>query len=93
MRQTQREDGFPEPFRDDHRRAILRGVKGGLMPLQAGDQVRTDDGQEGKLMLLNKDGTSALVEVHHEMRGPSIVRYYLSELALIRSGPPEKRKC
>jgi hypothetical protein len=62
------------------------------MPLQAGDQVRMDDGQEGKVMLLNKDGTSVLIEVHHEMRGPSIVRYYLSQLTLIKSGPPEKRK-
>jgi hypothetical protein len=61
------------------------------MPLQAGDQVRTDDGQEGKVMLLNKDGTSVLIEVHHETRGPSIVRYYLSQLTLINSGPPEKR--
>jgi len=62
------------------------------MPLQAGDQVRTDDGQEGKVMLLNKDGISVLIEVHHEMRGPSIVRCYLSQLTLIKSGPPEKRK-
>jgi hypothetical protein len=62
------------------------------MPLQAGDQVGTDDGQEGKIMLLNTDGTSVLIEVHHEMRGPSIVRYYLSQLTLIKSGPPEKRK-
>ena len=62
------------------------------MTLQAGDQVRTDDGQEGKLMLFNKDGTSVLIEVHHEIRGPSIVRYYLSQLTLIKSGPPEKRK-
>ena len=53
---------------------------------------RTDDGQEEKLMFLNKDGTSVLIEVHHEMRGPSIVRYYLSQLTLIMSGPPEKRK-
>ncbi|MEX0613762.1 MAG: hypothetical protein WD738_07145 [Pirellulales bacterium] len=62
------------------------------MPLQAGDQVRTDDGHEGKVMLLNKDGTSVLIEVHHEMRGPSIVRYYLSQLTLIKSGPPDNRK-
>jgi hypothetical protein len=62
------------------------------MPLKAGDEVRTDDGQEGKLMFLNKDGTSVLIEVHHEMRGPSVVRYYLSQLTLIMSGPPEKRK-
>ena len=61
------------------------------MPLQAGDQVRTDDGQEGKLMLLNRDGTSVLMEVQHDMRGPSIVRYYLSQLTLIKRGPPEKR--
>ena len=62
------------------------------MPLKAGDEVRTDDGQEGKLMLLNKDGTSVLIEIHHEVRGPSIDRYYLSQLTLIMSGPPEKRK-
>jgi hypothetical protein len=62
------------------------------MPLQAGDRVRMDDGQEGTLMLLNKDGTSVLIEVHHEMRRPSVVRYYLSQLTLIKSGPPEKRK-
>ena len=62
------------------------------MPLQAGDLVRMDDGQEGTLMLLNKDGTSVLIEVHHEMRGPSIVRYHLSQLTLIKRGPPEKRK-
>ena len=62
------------------------------MPLQAGDLVRMDDGQEGKLMRLNKDGTSVLIEVHHEMRGPSVVRYYLSQLTLIKSGLPEKGK-
>ena len=62
------------------------------MRLQAGDQVGMDDGQEGKIMLLNKDGTSVLIEVPHETRGPSIVRYYLSQLTLIRSGAPEKRK-
>ena len=62
------------------------------MPLQAGDRVRTDDGHEGKLMLLNKDGTSVLVEVHDEMLRPSIVRYYLTQLTLIEHGPPEKRK-
>ena len=62
------------------------------MPLKAGDLVRTDDGQEGKLMLLNRDGTSVLMEVHHDMRGPSIVRYYLSQLTLIKRGAPEKRK-
>ena len=62
------------------------------MPLQAGDQVRTDDGQEGKLMFLNKDGTSVLIEIHHEVRGPSVDRYYFSQLMLIKSGLPEKRK-
>jgi hypothetical protein len=62
------------------------------MPLKAGDEVRTDDGQEGKLMFLNKDGTSVLIEIHHEVRGPNIDRYYLSQLTLIMSGPPEKRK-
>jgi len=62
------------------------------MPLQAGDQVRTDDGEEGKVMFLNKDGTSVLIEVHYQKRGPSIVRYYLSQLTLIESGPPEKRR-
>jgi hypothetical protein len=62
------------------------------MSLQAGDQVGMDDGQKGKIMLLNRDGTSVLIEVPHEMRGPSIVRYYLSQLTLIKSGPPEKRK-
>jgi hypothetical protein len=62
------------------------------MPLKAGDLVRMDDGREGKLMLLNKDGTSVLIEVHHEMRGPSVIRYYLSQLTLIESAPPEKQK-
>jgi hypothetical protein len=62
------------------------------MPLKAGDLVRMDDGREGKLMLLNKDGTSVLIEVHHEMREPSVVRYYLSQLTLIESSPPEKQK-
>ena len=62
------------------------------MPQQAGDQVRTDDGQEGKVMFLNKDGTSVLIEVPHERRGPSIVRYNLSQLTLTKSGPLEKRK-
>ena len=62
------------------------------MPLQAGDLVRMDDGQEGKLMLLNKDGTSVLIEVQHETRGPSVDRYYISQLTLIKSGFLEKRK-
>ena len=66
--------------------------KGGRMQVQAGDQVATDDGQEGKIMRLNRDGTSVLIEIHHERRGPNIVRYYLSQLTLIKSGPPEKRK-
>jgi hypothetical protein len=52
----------------NHSTIILHSAKGGLMPLNAGDLVRMDDGREGKLMLLNKDGTSVLIEVHHEMR-------------------------
>jgi hypothetical protein len=54
------------------------------MPLKAGDEVRTDDGQEGKLMLLNKDGgvfsippeqtakiNVAVVCLDHGLRNPS----------------------
>jgi hypothetical protein len=58
------------------------------MTLNKGDWVRTDTGEEGKIVLVNR--VSAFVEIPAEGKDAPLVSYLISRLTKI--APPENHK-
>jgi hypothetical protein len=58
------------------------------MTLKKGDWVRTDTGEEGKIVLVNR--VSAFVEIPAEEKDAPLVSYLISRLTKI--APPQTQK-
>ena len=53
------------------------------MPLKVGDSVRTEAGLKGKITILNKDGTTAYVQLDEDSVGTHVALYRLDSLTKI----------